>query len=281
LICKIMINFWDDKKNFESFFKKNKATFLFLDFDGTLAPFAPIPTAASLPRKTRLVLEELVKISSLSIVIISGRTLKDLRDKINIPGLNYSGSHGSEWIVKNESFIAEISSEITQTLQDIKKDMELFCAGFQGALVEKKFFSVVAHYRQVRRDRKKDFKQYLQSTLAKYLETGFVSLIWDKEAYELRAKTGWTKGILAKKLISKEEESIFIGDSETDEEAFRKLPDSLTIRVGFSKNSSAKYFLKDDKDVYKFLVWLLSAYQPKNILKGTGSDNNQKYTYSI
>jgi trehalose-phosphatase len=276
-----MLNFWGNKENLEGLLKKNKTTLLFLDFDGTLAPFAPIPTSASLPRKTGLVLEKLVKIRSLSIIIISGRTLNDLKDKINLTGLNYSGSHGSEWVINKESFSAEISSETTQILQDIKRDMELICTEFEGALVERKIFSVVAHYRRVRQDRKKDLKWALQNTMAKYLDTGLVSLIWDKEAYELRTETGWTKGVLAKKLLPNGEECIFIGDSETDEEAFRQLPDSLTIRVGFSENSSAKYFLRDVQDVHKFLIWLLSAYQSKKLLKGSGSNNNQKYPNSI
>ena len=46
---------------------------------------------------------------------------------------------------------------------------------------------------------------------------------------------------------------MYIGDSLTDEDAFRTLTDGITIRVGKSGASAAQYYFKSRSGVDRFL----------------------------
>jgi len=50
--------------------------------------------------------------------------------------------------------------------------------------------------------------------------------------------------------------SIYFGDDTTDEDAFRVLPDAITVKVGGSRATHARYRLPDPAAVHQFLNWL-------------------------
>ena len=67
---------------------------IILDFDGTLSPLARIPELAFIPPETKKVLERLVNLPDVHVVVISGRELENLREKVGVEGLTYAGNHG-------------------------------------------------------------------------------------------------------------------------------------------------------------------------------------------
>ena len=76
--------------------RKAPAVALFLDFDGTLAPFVWQPSAARLPWPTRRVLQRLGRLPGLRTWIISARREDDVRARIALPRLHYLGLYGWE-----------------------------------------------------------------------------------------------------------------------------------------------------------------------------------------
>ncbi|MFP4660851.1 MAG: trehalose-phosphatase [Halanaerobiales bacterium] len=80
----------------------NKSLFLFLDYDGTLAPFKESPGRAVPLSGVKSVLNDLIQIDDIFISIISGRTLDSLNDLIDIPNINYIGTHGLEIKISNK-----------------------------------------------------------------------------------------------------------------------------------------------------------------------------------
>ena len=50
---------------------------------------------------------------------------------------------------------------------------------------------------------------------------------------------------------------VYVGDDKTDEDVFHVFADGATIRVGQSRTSSARYYLKDANQMELFLNWLL------------------------
>lgn len=50
--------------------------------------------------------------------------------------------------------------------------------------------------------------------------------------------------------------SIYLGDDTTDEDAFNVLTDAITIQVGGSAVTAARYRLPDPAAVHQFLLWL-------------------------
>ncbi|MDZ4245626.1 MAG: trehalose-phosphatase, partial [Dehalococcoidia bacterium] len=69
---------------------------LMLDYDGTLSEIAGTPELAGLPDTMKHTLERLALHRGITTGIISGRSVEELRRKVGIDGLFYSGNHGLE-----------------------------------------------------------------------------------------------------------------------------------------------------------------------------------------
>src|SRR5437762_129933 len=70
--------------------------FIAFDYDGVLSPIAARPTLARMPLENRRLLRALVRRRRVSVAIVSGRALADVREKVGLPGLLYAGNHGAE-----------------------------------------------------------------------------------------------------------------------------------------------------------------------------------------
>ena len=66
----------------------------YVDFDGTLAPIVADPGLASLSPETRAVLEEFSSREDVLIAVVSGRSLADVKSRVGLQSLVYSGDHG-------------------------------------------------------------------------------------------------------------------------------------------------------------------------------------------
>ena len=65
------------------------------DFDGTLAPVTDHPGEATMPPEKRGVLIELAEFEHVSIAIPSGRSVRDLKARVNLNAI-LVGDHGLE-----------------------------------------------------------------------------------------------------------------------------------------------------------------------------------------
>ncbi len=74
--------------------------FVFLDFDGTLAPIADDPDEVELPEWTKIRLQRLASTAEIHVAIISGRSLSDVRDHVGVDGIGYAGNHGLQLFVE-------------------------------------------------------------------------------------------------------------------------------------------------------------------------------------
>src|SRR5579864_6206731 len=83
------------------YIRGNRLMLLF-DYDGTLADFADRPQQATLPPPTRVVLGTLATQPRVTVGIISGRELDDLKRMVGLPGLFYAGSSGLECDLRGE-----------------------------------------------------------------------------------------------------------------------------------------------------------------------------------
>ena len=97
------------------------------------------------------------------------------------------------------------------------------------------------------------------------LSGAFFTSFYDLETVEIMPNLRWGKGEvgeLALKFLRKKFGQIFlpvyIGDSTTDESAFRALQRGVTVKVGRGGRSAARYYVRSQAEVYKFLAWLES-----------------------
>src|SRR5262245_56361965 len=72
------------------------AVFVFLDYDGTLAPLAPTPEQAVPLPGTWQLLRQLAEGPDVKVAVVTGRTVANVRASFNVPGIYYVGIHGLE-----------------------------------------------------------------------------------------------------------------------------------------------------------------------------------------
>ena len=267
---KIMIYFfkkWDKLKNK----LKKKFLFIFLDFDGTLAPITKTPVKADLPEETRKMLKALSKQSSCKIAVISGRALEDIKNKFTgLSNIIYSGNHGLEIEGPKIKFSPVLSSQYKSALKTIKDALQNKLLSIPGILLEDKGFSLSLHYRLVDDKQVALVKTIFHETVIKYVGGGRVKVKAGKKVLEVRPALEWDKGkvvlwLLARQKFAKDGSKIlpiYIGDDLTDEDAFRALRRiGIAVFVGRPiKSSHAQYYLKDTSEVTKLLKHILEIH---------------------
>jgi trehalose-phosphatase len=86
-----------------------------------------------------------------------------------------------------------------------------------------------------------------------------------KKVLELAPNIPWDKGKAALFILQELKRNylpIYVGDDATDEAAFKALnEDGVTIRVGKSKKTAAKYYLKGQWEVSRFLKHIYNLMQ--------------------
>src|SRR5436853_1532027 len=120
---------------------------LFLDYDGTLTPIVPRPEDAQLSEAARQTLDQAARTPNLDIVIVSGRALADLQQRVGVPGLTYVGNHGFEIEGPGISFRHDELERWRAALEAAAAELDLLTAS--GARVERKGASVAFHERTV------------------------------------------------------------------------------------------------------------------------------------
>ena len=235
---------------------------LMLDFDGTLTPIVKSPKAAKLSRKVKNLLVKLSKKEGLYLAIISGRSLGDLKKKVNLSNIIYSGNHGLEGEILKEKYCFPISDKTLMALKIIRKQLNQIAGQYKGVFIEDKRLILSFHYRMAE-DKIPEVKSAFQRVVKPYAQDRLISIIAGKMVFSVRPEVDWNKGSFAKLVINKIQMrtkttpvSIFIGDDATDEDIFRKLEKGITVKVGKDEQSKAKYWLEDTDNVFKFLEWI-------------------------
>ncbi|MDD2679575.1 MAG: trehalose-phosphatase [Candidatus Omnitrophica bacterium] len=241
--------------------------FLFLDFDGTLAPIAETPAKAVIPQETKKLLNKLAKRKHIRIAIISGRSLGNIKNKLGLNNIIYSGNHGLEIEGPKVKFSPLISRGYKIALKTIKNTLARKLRLVKGVILEDKSISLSLHYRLV--DDKQVFrvKTIFHETVIRYLLGDRIKAKEGKKVLEVRPPLEWDKGkvilwLLARQKFAKYGNKIlplYIGDDLTDEDAFKALRRiGITVFVGRpTQSSKAKYYLKDTCEVTKLLRGIL------------------------
>ena len=253
---------------------KDKFIFLFLDYDGTLTPIVESPDKAIIPRKTMEILRGLSKNPHCRVAIISGRALKDIKNKIGLEGIIYAGNHGLEIDGPKIKFKTPVSMRYMAILKKIKTILKKKLSKIKGVIVEDKGLTLSVHYRLVDIKDAWLVKTIFHETLAYYIVSNKIKIRPGKKVLEIRPPLEWDKGkivlwllarlkfILGKELCV----PIYIGDDATDEDAFRALKGKgLTVFVGDSGKTHAKYYLKNTQEVTEFLEQILKIKKDKDI----------------
>jgi len=246
----------------------NKFIYLFLDYDGTLAPIAETPKDVVTPAGTVDLLRKLSKISNCKIAIISGRELKDVSRRVGLKNIIYVGNHGFEIKGPKIDFKSQLLYKYRRTLEKIKDKLEKNLPLVKGVFMEDKGYCLSIHYRLADKKSIPLIMAEFYASLLPYEVHNNVLVKTGKMALEVRPPLEWDKGKAALWLLARrkfvlpakkiETLPVYIGDDVTDEDAFESLKNrGITVFVGKPKNTKARFYLKDTLEVAEFLKVIL------------------------
>ncbi|MDZ7828540.1 MAG: trehalose-phosphatase [Halofilum sp. (in: g-proteobacteria)] len=229
---------------------------VFLDYDGTLAPIVAHPEDAAVPESTRTAVAALAQ--RFPVAVISGRSLADLRTRLDLEGVYYAGSHGFEIAGPGGEHAAEHAREFLPELDATERRFRQRLAAIPGHIVERKPFAIALHYRMVEDDQVARMERIVDEVLAARPR---LRKRRGKKVFQVQPRLEWDKGRAVGQLLSEivEDEAsalaLYIGDDLTDEDVFRTFPVrgiGLVVRDGM-RRTSADYALDDPDDVRRFL----------------------------
>jgi len=247
--------------------------YLALDYDGTLARLVPDRGRAFLPRATEELLRRLASNTRCVLTIVSGRRLSDITTLVGIEGAYYVGNHGLEIQGPRLRFVHAGAKAFSRYLPDITRELNEQLRGTRAS-VENRGLTLGVHYRKVRHRDMPTFFSTVKHVLQDY---EMFETIYDKNVVDVRPNLSWDKGSALEVLIQRlgQYPMVYIGDDRTDEDAFRKLRNAITILVSQKpKISAAHYYLRGTRDVVAFLRLLNSWLETQ---RGNRTEKNRGF----
>jgi trehalose 6-phosphate synthase/phosphatase len=234
---------------------------LFLDYDGTLVEIAGHPSKVQMRESMREALLAGLRRRDTELAIVSGRALADLRAQLGLQGAVLVGNHGLE--IEGPGLAHFVHPDLPHFAGRLEElAQELRAQAEEGVWVEEKGASLTVHYR--------DADPALQPRIAERVREAVRRAGFQARnaicAVEARPPTGWDKGHAVLHLLrtrhgpawSESVRVIYVGDDETDEDAFRALSGlGITFRVGPAERPTlASHRLPNVDAVERLVRWV-------------------------
>ncbi len=206
---------------------------LVLDFDGTLVPFTMTPSEAQLPSEHREIVETLAQRPGISVAVLSGRRVMDLRQRTHLSQrITHGGIHGLELERPTGRWLHPAVLAATRAVATLVAAYRELASRYPGALVEDKQYSVAFHVRGVAEPERPAALRAAADTAATSVPNGVLRPEPGALVCEYRAAIDWDKGdalgVLrhdARQRSGQPAWCVYIGDDLTDEHAFAALAD--------------------------------------------------------
>lgn len=245
---------------------------LFLDIDGTLAPFQINPEHSFIPQTTLEVIKKITKLN-IPVIAVTGRdvgTASKLLHPIEVP---IAGLHGLDIYFDSGNYIRSDLSSIN--FKKLKQDILKNCDKHPELLIEDKGYSIALHYRK-NPNLENNAINIMQQINLNYPHLKINRGKFVVELIPNQADKGRAIETILNHLNLPCVLPIFIGDDLTDESGFTYINQQagLSIKVGPGE-TQAKYRLKDIDNVADFL--LLFQNRIKSLyVKNSQNQNGEK-----
>jgi trehalose 6-phosphate phosphatase len=224
------------------------------DFDGTLARIVQDRHAAFMTQPIRDALHALAVAAPTA--VISGRSLTDLRPRVDGTPAHLIGNHGLEGLHTSTHVMQQALDCCRAWLKIVSKDEQKLTR--LGVVVEDKTYSITFHYRQAcspQIAREAIFHALAALTPAPRLVLG-------KAVVNAIPSGSLHKGSAMLELMHqlKSSAALYVGDDDTDEDVF-SLPDEriVTVRIGKKAASAAQWYLTRQSQIGPLLQYLTRA----------------------
>lgn len=221
---------------------------LFLDFDGTLTPLKAHPFEVELDEGMRALLRRLASHPRISVCIISGRQLGDLRRRVRLRKVRCLGVHGMD-----DGRGVAVARRVRQALRRAMQMAERRLGGIPGVWIEDKKSAFAVHFRTA--DRAGAARASARLRRLEPALPGGLRVMRGKKIWEALPADEQGKGSAAARVLQGLPQGalpVYVGDDTTDETAFSALRFGLTVAVGRRK-TAASYFVANPAEVRAFL----------------------------
>ena len=177
-----------------------------------------------------------------------------------MPNVAYAGCHGLEIAWRAVRFRHPRAVGLAPLLRRVGRQLQRKTSRYSGVLVEPKGLTVCLHYRLADPRVVPALRGIVRQILG---SAPSLELLAGKKALELRPRVTWGKGeavrllrgLLARSLRARPL-TLYLGDDETDEEAFQALRGkAVCVAVG-RRRTRAAYQLSSPEAVLALLGWL-------------------------
>jgi trehalose 6-phosphate phosphatase len=254
---------WDALAEVAARIARARALFVATDFDGTLAPIARRPRAASPARGALASLRRISRLPRAGVAVLSGRGLDDLARVAGVRGAFLSGASGLA--TRDARGRRAIHVPRARRLPvALAATLAAWCARFRGAWLEDKELVLALHYRAVAPHRHAAFRAGVRRRLAPL--SGRARIVPGKRVLEVMPATRESKATALARAIPHGRGTllVFFGDDENDEpaHAFVRRRGGIAIAVG-GRRSRAEYALRSPREVALCLAWLADAWSDR------------------
>jgi trehalose 6-phosphate phosphatase len=235
---------------------------LLLDFDGTLAEFNPDPAAPELTPERWELLSRISREPGVSLGIVSGRRLDDLRARTRLPNhVFHAGLHGLEIEIDGERITHPDLAAAEARVEGLAACLRKLHDEFPDVFIEDKGASVAVHTRRLPHDHYERVFARADVLAVPWIAAQHVRRLEGNAVVEYLPNISGHKGEATTWITRKVEHQYsrrawvaYIGDDITDEDAFRAIECGIGVLVGL-RPTAATYKLDGIADVDRFLRW--------------------------
>ncbi len=244
--------------------KDAKKIWLFLDYDGTLADFAPTPDIIIPNREVIELISRLKIYPRYSVSIISGRRLDHIKDLLPVDGILLAGSYGVEMQMPNGERRNRLEySEIRPSLERIKQQWQMIIPDDPGFFLEDKGWTLAIHARHAENTEAVEVLRKGKQIALQLNEDPRFQILGGYKFLEIapvEANKGKTIHYLLDLIDMESALPIYVGDDDKDEAAFKAINERDGISILVSKeprNTHAALHLEDPASARAWLEAIL------------------------
>jgi trehalose 6-phosphate phosphatase len=233
---------------------------LFLDYDGTLADFAPTPEHVEPDPAVLDLLNKLKQYEQIRLTVLSGRRLSHVKDLLPLAGIIKAGTYGIELQLPSGEEIERLDFErVRPVLEKIKPQWESLLSRRKGFFLEDKGWSLAIHAKDARDDETEMVLNKAEEVAWRSAETGVFRILGGHKFLEIGPQIA-NKGNAVEYIIEAypwpNAILVYVGDDDKDEEAFEPVQEHGGIAVVVAspaRESRADCRLESPMQVHRWL----------------------------
>jgi trehalose 6-phosphate phosphatase len=211
----------------------------FLDYDGTLADFAPNPDVILPDPELIQLVTQLASQDNMRVSIISGRRLAHIEQLLPIPGIIKAGSYGLELrLATGELYHPLAQQEIRPILDKLKKQWEKLLAGRVGFYLEDKGWTLAIHAKDAEMQQGQmviNQAQHLASSMLEEIDSNLFILLTGHRFLEIAPRIAGKRStveMILKQYPWPHALPVYLGDDDKDAKAFPAVQAQGGVAVG-------------------------------------------------